>query len=104
MPLQRERDGHVERLIKTMLAAIACIVFLVFVALLVAIFVLFAAQPSLANEQQIRRDCRADALHYCTRAALRCLAKEDDECRLNIITCMAANKAKLKPNCARWMW
>lgn len=55
-------------------------------------------------KNQIRSDCRIDALRYCPKQSARCLLREDQSCLDAIIACMTTNKAKLKPNCQRWMW
>jgi len=91
---------------------VAVVAGLIAVALMIAfvwLLILFAAQPSLAQtseeiKSQIRSDCRIDALHYCPKQAARCALREDQSCVDAIVICMQANKAKLKPNCQRWMW
>lgn len=94
-------------------AIVALFAFLTFVALLIAFMVMLflyaAAKPALAQTyaetaQQVRRDCRVDALHYCPKQSARCLLREDKTCTDAIIACMQINKVKLKPACARWMW
>ena len=52
-----------------------------------------AAPSRAADEAQIRSDCRYDALRYCKAAILT--ADRD-----KIITCMVANRDRLRPRCA----
>lgn len=56
--------------------------------------------PTLADEKQIRRDCRRDAVRYCTAEAVKCAVAETPQCRAAVIACMISNRARLSPRCA----
>lgn len=67
------------------------------VASAAAALLLMASPCATQDEQQIRSDCRLDALRYCKAAIL-----SGD--RSVIIACMLENKPKLQPNCRRHLW
>ncbi len=82
--------------------AVFMLAVLIVVGALFIVFVryAFAADATSADiKNQIRSDCRVDALHYCPKQSARCLLREDQPCLDAIIACMTNNKAKLKPNC-----